>query len=122
MDIEQLRSYCLSKHGATEDLPSDEVTLTIRVMKKIFALLPLDTPDRVNLKCDPEKAATLREHYHAVKPGFHMNKKHWNTVFLFQDAPPDLIKGWVDHSYHLVVQSLTKKQQEELTNLQQSIP
>jgi len=117
MNIEEIRIYCLSRTGATEDLPFDEYTLVIRVMNKIFAILPLDTPDRINLKCDPEMAASLREHYDAVKPGYHMNKKHWNTISLSGDAPSDKIREWIDHSYQQVVNSLTRKQREELNHL-----
>jgi predicted DNA-binding protein (MmcQ/YjbR family) len=118
--VDEIREYCLLKPGATEDLPFDEVTLVVRVMGKIFALIPLDTPDRINLKCDPERAISLREHYQAVKPGFHMNKKHWNTVFLFQDAAPELIMAMIDHSYELIANALTRKAKDELARLQEN--
>lgn len=114
MNIEQLREYCLSKKGATEDFPFDEETLVIRVMNKIFAILPLERGPCINLKCDPELVVSLREHYRAVEPAYHMNKKHWNTVWGNRDARQEEIAGWIDHSYDLIVNSLTRKLKAEL--------
>ena len=83
MNVETIREYCLSKRGAVEDYPFDEETLVIKVMGKMFALISLDSiPLQVNLKCDPEKAIELRERYENIIPGWHMNKKHWNTVVI----------------------------------------
>lgn len=110
MNIEDLRLYCLSLHASvTEDFPFDEVTLVFRIGGKIFALLPLDasTPS-INLKCDPIKAIELRETYSFIKPGYHMNKKHWNTITLSELAQPELIKSLLKHSFDLIHASLPK--------------
>ncbi len=114
MNIEELREYCLSKKAVTECFPFDDVTLVFKVGGKMFALNNLDGNLSVNLKCDPEKAIELREQYPAVKPGYHMNKKLWNTVEIDGSIADTLIKNWIDDSYNLVVQSLTKKQRETI--------
>ena len=115
MNIEMLREYCLSKKAATEDFPFGEETLVFRVMNKIFLLVSLNSdPLQFNAKCDPEKAVELREAYEAVKPGYHMNKKHWNTVVIDGSISTRLIKEMIDDSYDLIVQSLPKKSREEL--------
>jgi predicted DNA-binding protein (MmcQ/YjbR family) len=116
MDVEQLREYCLSKKGVTESFPFDDTALVFKVCGKMFALLGLDS-GWLNLKCDPDKAIELREQYPAVLPGYHMNKQQWNTIMLDGSVPSQLICGWVDDSYSLVVQKLTKKLQAELVNL-----
>ena len=118
MNVEELREICISKKGATEEFPFDESTLVFKVMGKMFALVPLERlPPQCNLKCDPERAETLREEYDGtITPGYHMSKTHWNTLLLEQ-VPPQLIKDLVDHSYELVVSGLTKKLQQELQNL-----
>ena len=117
MNIEELRDYCLSKKGTSEGFPFDETTLVFKVMDKIFAITDVEDKFGVNLKCDPEKAIDLREHYPEVKPGWHMNKKHWNTVDIYRNLSDSLIKEWVDHSYDLIVASLPKKKREEWKNL-----
>jgi predicted DNA-binding protein (MmcQ/YjbR family) len=114
MDFEIIRNYCLQKPGSSEDLPFDEDTLVIRAASKIFILLPLDTPDRINLKCDPELAIELREKHSAVQPGYHMNKKHWNTVFINEDVNKKELFKMIDHSYDLVYDKLTKKEKESI--------
>lgn len=118
MNIEEFRTYCLSKKGATESFPFGEQTLVFKVMEKVFALAGLDAhPATANLKCDPERAIELREeHAGLIIPGYHMNKKHWNTVAL-ENLPPRLLMELVDHSYSLVVKSLTKKLQTELAKM-----
>ncbi len=108
MNIEKFRTYCLSKKGVTEDFPFDESTLVFKVGGKMFALLDVDTFESVNLKCDPEKAVELRERYPAVRPGFHMNKKHWNTVQIDESVPDSLILEWLDDSYALVFEKLSQ--------------
>ena len=115
MNIEQFRAYCLKKKGVTEEFPFDEVTLVFKVMGKMFALCGLEhIPAKVNLKCDPERAITLREEYDGdIIPGYHMNKQHWNTVTL-EAVPPHLIKELIDHSYNLVVAKMPKKLREQL--------
>ncbi len=114
MNIEELREYCLSKKAVTEGFPFDKVTLVFKVGGKMFALTSLSGDLSVNLKCDPEKAIELREQYPAVKPGYHMNKRLWNTVDIDGSIGDKLIKSWIDDSYDLVVQSLTKKQRAEI--------
>ena len=110
MDLEDVREYCLKKRGVTEGLPFGEDTLVFKVAGKIFAIASLDkVPPRMNLKCDPEVALDLRDRYEDVTPGYHMNKKHWNTVALtgrIQDAE---LRRMIDHSYDLVCASLPKK-------------
>lgn len=117
MDIEKLREYCLKKKGVTESFPFDEETLVFKVMGKMFCLTNLNPPLSINLKCEPEKALELREEYEFVRPGYHMNKQHWNTVDLDGVVNPKLIFTWIDDSYSLVVASLTKKLQEELKKI-----
>lgn len=108
MNIEQLREYCISCKGVTETFPFDEDTLVFKVSGKAFALISLSEANSVNLKCDPERALLLRAEYQAIVPGYHMNKKHWNTVVFNQDAADSLILELVEHSYNLVVASLTR--------------
>jgi predicted DNA-binding protein (MmcQ/YjbR family) len=115
MNIETLREYCLSKKAVTEDFPFGETTLVFRVKNKIFLLVSLDaSPLQFNAKCEPDKAVELREQYDAIQPGYHMNKKHWNTVVIDGSVSSALIKEMIDDSYNLIVQSLPKKLREEL--------
>lgn len=110
MNLEELREYCLSKPAATESFPFDQHVLVFKVGGKMFALTDLkDGEPSVNLKCDPELAIELRERYGEVQPGYHMNKRLWNTVHLSGRIPDKILKEWIDHSYELVVQSLPKK-------------
>ncbi len=114
MNIEDFRTYCLKKKGTTEEFPFDDVTLVMKVMNKMYALTSLDKKFSINLKCDPEKAINLRETYPAVQSGYHMNKKHWNTVCIDGTIPENLIYRWIDDSYDLVVAKLTKAQKNKL--------
>ena len=115
MDIESLRTYCLKKKGVTEDFPFGETTLVFKVKGKMFLRTSLNEDVRsFNAKCDPEKAIELRERYDAVQPGYHMNKKHWNTITVDGRLPRKLILEMIDDSYDLVVQSLPKKEKDEL--------
>lgn len=115
MDIEQLREYCLAKAAVEETLPFGPDTLVYKVAGKVFLLTGLDGEDfRFNVKCDPDKAIVLREEFSCVVPGYHMNKKHWNTVIVDGSASNRQLKEWIDHSYHLVVDSLPKKLREQL--------
>lgn len=118
MNIEDYRAYCLSLKGCEEGLPFGDETLVFKVGGKIFALTGISLFGSVNLKCDPEKAVELREQYPAVIPGYHMNKKHWNTVLMDGSISDRLLKEWTKHSYELVVSSLTKKLQQELNDLE----
>jgi predicted DNA-binding protein (MmcQ/YjbR family) len=102
MNIETLREYCISKKGATEGFPFGEDTLVFKTDGKIFALVSLDGELSINLKCDPAFALELRERYPSVTPGYHMNKKHWNTINLDGAVPDKEILSWIDHSYELV--------------------
>ena len=114
MNIESVREYCLSKKGATEGFPFGENTLVVKVCDKMFALINLDGDLSINLKCDPEKALEIREKFPVVIPGYHMNKKYWNTVFIDGSVPDNLIHEWIDHSYQQVVQKLPKILRESL--------
>ena len=115
MNVEQLRAYCLAKAATTESFPFDNDTLVFKVAGKMFALISLErVPPSVNLKCDPERAARLREAYAAVAPGYHMNKRHWNTVNTESDLDADLLQELIDHSYDLVVAGLPQKIQATL--------
>jgi predicted DNA-binding protein (MmcQ/YjbR family) len=115
MTVEDIREYCLRKNGVTEDLPFDEETLVFKVKGKIFLLTNILDPQlSVNLKCDPERAVELREKYESVKPGYHMNKKHWNTVTYSGEFPVKEFYRMIDHSYDEVVKGLPKKLRDEL--------
>lgn len=114
MDIESIREYCLSKQEVTESFPFGGDTLVFKVLGKMFALMNLQGQLSVNLKCDPEKAIGLREEYSSVLPGYHMNKRYWNTVVLDGSVPDRLLKEWIDHSYNEVVKSLPKNRQKIL--------
>jgi predicted DNA-binding protein (MmcQ/YjbR family) len=102
MNIEDIRTYCLKKPGVTEGFPFGEDTLVFKVKGKIFVLANLDGDLSLNLKCDPALALELRERYSSVIPGYHMNKKHWNTVYLNGTIPDKEVLSWIDHSYKLV--------------------
>jgi predicted DNA-binding protein (MmcQ/YjbR family) len=103
MDIETLREYCIAKKDSTESFPFGEDTLVFKAEGKIFALVNLNGDLSINLKCDPGLAIDLRERYSSVTPGYHMNKKHWNTIMLNGTVPDKEIFGWIDHSYDLVI-------------------
>ena len=118
MDIESFHNYCLTKKGITEEFPFDQNTLVFKVMGKMFALTDIDLFESINLKCDPEEALVLREKYPVVIPGFHMNKKHWNTIKMEGNVPDNLVKQWIDNSYNLVVNKLSKADTELLNQLQ----
>ena len=110
MNIEEFREYCLSKPGATEGTPFGPDNIVFKVRGKMFGLAALDeVPPAVNLKCDPDIALELRDRYTQVRPGYHMNKKHWNTVELDGAIPGKEIRKMIDHSYELVVASLPSK-------------
>ena len=114
MNFEEFYSYCQNKKGVKVDFPFDERTLTFKVGGKIFAITDIQQFHSINLKCYPEKAIDLRERYASIIPGFHMNKKHWNTVILGNDADDQLVKELIDHSYTLVLNALSKKLRNEI--------
>lgn len=115
MNIEEFREFCLSFKKITEEFPFDNNTLVFKVMGKMFALCDVENFESINLKCDPVKAVQLREEYPGVViPGYHMNKKHWNTILMDNNLPDDLISDWITDSYNLVVAKLPKKDQQKL--------
>ena len=119
MDIETFRKYCFALPGVEETLPFGPDTLVYKVMGKVFAITGLDDEEfKVNLKCDPERAIELRDEYPGrIEPGFHMNKKHWNTVSFEDDLPNPLLIDLIRHSYDLVVEGLPAKIKIELSRL-----
>lgn len=118
MDIETYRDYCLAKPGTTEGFPFDNKTLVFKVMNKMFALTDVDEFVSINLKCDPERAIALREEYDgSIVPGYHMSKKHWNTVLTDGSVPDKFLLELIDHSYQLIVDSLPKKVKAEWERL-----
>ena len=122
MNLEIYYEYCLDKKSATEHCPFDDTTLVFKVGGKIFALSSLSQWEKgepgVNLKCDTERAVELRVEFEGIKSGYHMNKKHWNTVSINSDVPAKLVKELIDHSYDLVFKSLSKKIQNEIIEIE----
>ncbi len=115
MNLEEFREYCLSKPNTIEDFPFDETTLVFKTNDKIFAITGIDNIDlTVNLKCDPDYAIELRERYESIIPGYHMNKKHWNTVTVSSEISDDLFKMLIDHSFDLIVKAFPKKIQNPI--------
>ncbi len=113
--LDVLREYCCNKPAVVETFPFDEDTLVLKVMGKMFALTNIKATElSVNLKCDPDWALILRDHYTAVIPGYHMNKRHWNTVTIDGTIPDDEVWEMIDHSYRLVVKGLKKSDREKL--------
>lgn len=120
MDFDALREYCLIKPETEETLPFDEDTLVFKVCGKMFGLINISNPSSINLKCDPERALELREHHPEIQEGWHMNKKHWNTVNLRGNLSSALIKELIDHSYTLVVNGLKKEDKKRILDLLKS--
>ena len=119
MNIEQIRSYCLGKKGVTEDFPFDADTLVFKVLGKMFALFPLENWEKgkasVNLKADPSYSEELRAEYESIEPGWHMSKKHWNSVYIYKgELEPQFVLQLIDHSYEMVIKGMTKKMRESL--------
>ena len=117
MNIEEYRDYCLAKPGTTEGLPFGPNVLVFKVMNKMFALTDVDKFESINLKCDPERAIALRESNPGIIPGYHMNKKLWNTVSTQGEVDDKMLYELIDHSYELIVASLTKKLKAELEEI-----
>jgi len=117
LNIETFRNHCLKLKGTTEEFPFGEETLVFKVMGKMFALTDIESFSSINLKVDPEMGVELREKYDAVKPGYHMNKKHWITVEIDGSIPDKLILQWIMNSYELVARTLTKSQKLTLDKL-----
>ena len=121
MDLKEFREYCLKKPGATEGTPFGEGVLVFKVAGKIFALAALDEiPVTVNLKCDPDLALELRDRYEQVRPGYHMNKRHWNTVEIDSGIPEAELRKMIEHSYDSVMRALSKAQRDQLTRQKRS--
>lgn len=118
MNIEQFRDFCLSFAGTSESMPFDDKVLVFKVMNKMFALTDIEGFESINLKCDPEKAIELREKYVSVQPGYHMSKKHWNTILVDGELSDSQLQHWIRHSYDLVVSKLPKKVKEELKQME----
>jgi len=120
MNIEEIREYCLSLKGAEECFPFDETTMVFKVMGKMFAYMGLEHREEgfmISLKCDPEKAIELREKYVSVIPGYHSNKKYWNSVYFEKEIPDEELKCWIQHSVDEVIKKLPRKLQAEYEKL-----
>jgi len=118
MTFDDLLNYCMAKKGVAKDFPFDKTTLVYRVVNKIFALTDIaEKPLRINLKCDPILALELREEFEAIEPGYHMNKKHWNTVIFNGSIEDRKLEEMIDHSYDLVVKGLKKDDREILQQI-----
>ena len=117
MNIEEVRDYCIHKKGATESFPFDNKVLVFKVMTKVFALTNIEEGDSINLKCAPERAIELREQFMGIQKGYHMSKKHWNTVLIESDVNRKLLKELITHSYDLFTGKLTEKEKEGLNQL-----
>ena len=113
MNIETFRDYCLAKQAVTEGFPFDDKALVFKVAGKMFAITNTEGDFSISLKCDPEKAIALREAYAPVKPGFHLSKKHWNTIDIDGFIPDSLLEAWITHSYDLVIDKMPKKLRAE---------
>lgn len=117
MNIETAREYCLSKKGCEESFPFDEETLVFKVKGKMFAVLMLEKPDMIVLKCDADYALTLREEYNAVEPAWHFNKKYWNQIHFNSDVCDSLLCNLIDHSLDQIIKKFTRKMKEEYMTL-----
>ncbi|KAA6332258.1 hypothetical protein EZS27_019211 [termite gut metagenome] len=117
MNVELVREYCLQKKAVQETFPFDDVSLVMKIMGKMFALIDLEEANSIALKCDPKRAIELREHYNGISEAFHFNKKYWNSVSFNEDVDDKLIKELIDHSYEEVLKKLTKKLRAEYETL-----
>lgn len=116
MDIESIRHYCLAKLGVSESFPFDEETLVFKVLDKMFAVIGLDHPEWVTLKCEPERAIDLREQYSDIQPAYHFNKRHWNQLRI-TTLDAQLVRQLIDHSYDEVVRKMPRRQQALLAEV-----
>ena len=114
MNIEEFRDFCLSFPETSEGMPFDAKTLVFKVSGKMFALCSIEEFSSFNVKCDPAKAEELRAKYQSIRPGYHMNKKHWNTIDITGELQDKELKHWIRHSYELVVSKLPKKMKEKI--------
>ena len=119
MNLQELKEYCLKKNGTSESFPFDDETLIIKVGSKMFLLTNIKSSIlKINLKCDPIMADSLKKEYAAIIPGYHMNKKHWITVTFGEDVPDKKIKWLIDLSYDLVIKGLKKSEIQEIKNIE----
>lgn len=114
MNVEELREFCLSLNHTTEDMPFDDETLVFKVGGRMYAFVGLKGELSMNVKCDPDEALEMREAFEAVRPGYHMNKKHWNTILIDGSISDNMLKIWIEKSYKLVVAKLTKQERAQL--------
>ena len=115
MNASELRAWCLEQPGAFEDFPFGPEHSVFKVAGKMFALSALErTPLEVSVKCEPELAVGLRESYPAIRPGYHLNKRHWNTLTLDRSLPDQLVRDMIEDSYDLVVSALPRRTREQL--------
>ena len=114
MLLADYQKYCMSFNGVTEEFPFDDVTLVYKVKGKIFSLCNIEEFKSVSLKCDPDDAMAQREAFKAVIPGYHLNKKHWNTIKLGEDVDDDRLREWTADSWELAARGLAKKVRKEL--------
>ncbi|MBC7812313.1 MAG: MmcQ/YjbR family DNA-binding protein [Burkholderiales bacterium] len=117
MNRKELRDYCLDKKATVEEFPFGPEVAVLKVMGKMFALIPVEGKTEISLKCDPEWAVVLRDTYEAVTAGYHLSKRHWNTVLVDGSIPDDEVLEMIDHSYDLVVKGLKKSEREQLTTM-----
>lgn len=117
MNIEEYRDFCLYFPMVTESFPFDEKVLVFKVANKMFALTDIEEYEYINLKCDPDRAILLREEFDEIKPGYHMHKRLWNSVYVNGQLEDEFIKELIIHSYKLVVSSLPKKDQAQINEL-----
>ncbi|KAA6350076.1 hypothetical protein EZS27_002540 [termite gut metagenome] len=113
MNVESAGDYCLQKKGTEASFPFDDDSLVIKVMGKMFALIDLESANKIALKADPERAVELREQYNGINEAYHFNRKYWNSVSFNEDVDDKLIKQLIDHSYEEVLKKFTKKQRAE---------
>lgn len=114
MNVEELREYCLQLQQVTEDTPFGEDVLVFKIAGKMFCFTALDREDlRINLKCEPDEAIEMREMFPSVQPGFHMNKRHWNTIIIDGTVSDSMLKKWIEKSYRLVISGLPKKERSK---------
>lgn len=110
MNIQEVRDYCMQMYGVCEEFPFDDNTLVFKLCNKMFLLMPLIAEEHfIMVKCEPEQAVRLREEYAAVRPAWHMNKKHWNMIYIERDMPDNCILEWINHSYRLVYEKLPRR-------------
>jgi len=121
LTLDVIKAYCLAKPGSSAGYPFGEGTLVFKVLDRMFALCSEDEqPLRINLKCDPDDALALRAQYSAIVPGYHMNKRHWNSLIMDGSLPENLVFELIDHSYQLVVTKMSQTKQRKLRAIEKS--